>query len=66
MCMSIAWGAVYHRDANHERPVKIDAVRSHNAEVMFVDTALQTRAQKVQVVKLYRDITLLRHMIVNG
>ena len=30
--------------------VKIDAVRSHNAEVIFVDTALQTRADKVQEV----------------
>ena len=30
--------------------VKIDAVRSHNAEVVFVDTAVQTRADKVKEV----------------
>jgi len=28
--------------------VKIDAVRSHDAEVIFVDTAIQTRADKVK------------------
>ena len=34
--------------------VKIDAVRSHNAKVVFVDTALQTRADKVlEVAKLH-------------
>lgn len=30
--------------------VKIDAVRSHDAEIVFVDTAVQTRADKVQEV----------------
>lgn len=36
--------------------VKIDAVRSHNARVVFVDTAVQTRADKVkEVVEGYPD-----------
>ena len=36
--------------------VKIDAVRSHDAEVVFVDTAVQTRADKVkEIVVDYPD-----------
>ena len=47
--------------------VKIDAVRSHNAEVVFVDTAVQTRADKVkEVVVSILHITSHLLTIVSG